>query len=164
MPWFDPHFSDQRLVALRDLPEIVHRGVIDLELKLPTDHTPQQVVQAVAATLALPAWRAATEEGRVVVTSFDPTIVGLALEALTTPVGLITQACPDPAEIEELAGLGVHLLAPAAQGLGAETVAACRAAGLGLWTWTVNDRAEFARLAELGVDAICTDDPDRMRS
>lgn len=161
--WFDARFTSQRLVALSDFPELAHRGVIDLELKLPTDHSPEAVVEAVARTLALPSWQGAVDSGRVVVTSFDPTIVGLALETLSLPVGLLTEVAPSPAEIEELAALGVHLIAPAAPGLGPETARACRGAGIGLWTWTVNDRAEFARLAALGVDAICTDDPLRMR-
>jgi glycerophosphoryl diester phosphodiesterase len=39
------------------------------------------------------------------------------------------------------------------------TVEACHASGAAVWTWTVNDEATAARLAQIGVDAIITDDP-----
>jgi glycerophosphoryl diester phosphodiesterase len=38
-------------------------------------------------------------------------------------------------------------------------VAACHARGAAVWAWTVNDPDEAARLAEIGTDAIITDDP-----
>jgi glycerophosphoryl diester phosphodiesterase len=41
----------------------------------------------------------------------------------------------------------------------AAAVAAVRRAGAELWTWTVDDPHELARLAQLGVDGICSDRP-----
>jgi glycerophosphoryl diester phosphodiesterase len=41
-----------------------------------------------------------------------------------------------------------------------EAVAEARALGLKVGAWTVDDPAEMQRLAELGLDAICTDRPD----
>jgi glycerophosphoryl diester phosphodiesterase len=35
----------------------------------------------------------------------------------------------------------------------------CHRCGVAVWTWTVNDEALFARLVELGVDGVITDDP-----
>lgn len=41
-------------------------------------------------------------------------------------------------------------------------MAFCREAGLSVSCWTVDEEAEMRRLAELGVDAILTDRPDRL--
>ena len=38
-------------------------------------------------------------------------------------------------------------------------VAAAHDCGGEIWTWTVDDRRELARLAELGVDGVCSDRP-----
>jgi glycerophosphoryl diester phosphodiesterase len=45
-----------------------------------------------------------------------------------------------------------------------ETIAACHARGAAVWAWTVNDEDEAARLADLGTDAIITDDPRILRA
>ncbi len=42
-------------------------------------------------------------------------------------------------------------------------VDACHAHGAAVWAWTVNDPEEAARLAEIGTDAIITDDPRILR-
>ncbi|MGA7203547.1 MAG: glycerophosphodiester phosphodiesterase family protein [Specibacter sp.] len=36
--------------------------------------------------------------------------------------------------------------------------------GLHVWAWTVNDPARARELADLGVDALCTDDPELVRN
>lgn len=51
---------------------------------------------------------------------------------------------------------------PAFPNLTAERAVLARAAGLDLAAWTVNEPADMARLRMLGIDAICTDRPDRM--
>ena len=45
-----------------------------------------------------------------------------------------------------------------------QTVAACHARGAAVWAWTVNDEAIAARLADLGTDAIISDDPRTLRA
>ena len=45
----------------------------------------------------------------------------------------------------------------------AEAVADARARGLAFGVWTVNEVTQMQRLIGLGVDAICTDRPDRLR-
>jgi glycerophosphoryl diester phosphodiesterase len=44
------------------------------------------------------------------------------------------------------------------------SVAEARGLGLKLGGWTVNETADMQRLIDLGVDAICTDRPDRLKS
>jgi glycerophosphoryl diester phosphodiesterase len=46
----------------------------------------------------------------------------------------------------------------------ARNVKEARALGLAYGVWTVNQARDMRRLADLGVDAICTDRPDRLRS
>jgi glycerophosphoryl diester phosphodiesterase len=57
-----------------------------------------------------------------------------------------------------LDGLDVHYA-----GVTEEFVRAVRAAGLGLYVWTVDDPAEARRLVQLGVDGITTDRPAWLR-
>lgn len=46
----------------------------------------------------------------------------------------------------------------------ADTVAEARDEGLAVAAWTVNAPDDLKRLAELGVDALCTDYPDRLKA
>jgi glycerophosphoryl diester phosphodiesterase len=46
----------------------------------------------------------------------------------------------------------------------ASNVKDARAFGLGFGVWTVNETSDMRALAEFGVDAICTDRPDRLRT
>ena len=52
----------------------------------------------------------------------------------------------------------------AADRASADAVAAARIAGLSFGVWTVDDPAEMKRLISLGIDAICTDRPDRLKA
>ena len=45
-----------------------------------------------------------------------------------------------------------------------DDVAAAKSLGLKVIPWTVNERADMARLIALGVDGIITDYPDRLRA
>jgi glycerophosphoryl diester phosphodiesterase len=47
--------------------------------------------------------------------------------------------------------------------LDGSAVESIHASGLVVWAWTVNDAARARELATLGVDAICTDDPELVR-
>jgi glycerophosphoryl diester phosphodiesterase len=46
----------------------------------------------------------------------------------------------------------------------ASNVREARALGLGFGVWTVNEERDMRALVDLGVDAICTDRPDRLRT
>lgn len=61
---------------------------------------------------------------------------------------------------EELGAEAVALLAPAVV---SAVVGRCRAAGLGVMAWTVDEAAEGRRLRGLGVDVLCTNRPAAMR-
>ncbi len=59
--------------------------------------------------------------------------------------------------------LGAEAINPRAGSLTAENAAAIHEAGFKIYTWTVNDKPQFDALAEMGVDGIFTDYPDRMK-
>ena len=58
---------------------------------------------------------------------------------------------------------GGAIWSPRYQDLGARDVAEAHALGLQVIPWTVNDRADAARLIEWGVDGLISDRPDLMR-
>lgn len=65
----------------------------------------------------------------------------------------------DQAAAAGLDGLNVHYA-----GVTKDFAQSVRKAGLGLYVWTVNDSAEAARLAKIGVDGITTDRPGWLRT
>lgn len=70
----------------------------------------------------------------------------------------------DPLEALEVAReLGAEAINPAAASVTAENVQAMHEAGFRVNVWTVNDPEEFQKLKAMGVDAVFTDYPDRMR-
>lgn len=165
--WFDPTFAGERLPLLSDLPGVLSDGLVDLEIKAPSQHSAADVVRVVHEALVSPAWSALVGTGRVVVTSFSPDVVEDAVSRLAplgVAVGLITATTPPVEEIAALKPLGVDLLVTDHASLDAEAAAAARAAGLATWVWTPNEAEEWDRLLDLGVDAICTDDPVGLRA
>ena len=59
---------------------------------------------------------------------------------------------------------GCAVWSPLHRDLDVDGLADARRAGLRVIPWTVNDRAEMARLIAMGVDGIITDYPDRLRA
>ncbi len=69
-----------------------------------------------------------------------------------------------PALVDQIAGSDLDGLNVHWAGITEEFAKRVRTAGLGLYSWTVNDPAEAARLAKLGVQGITTDRPGWLRS
>ncbi|HVA89409.1 MAG TPA: glycerophosphodiester phosphodiesterase family protein [Chloroflexota bacterium] len=100
---------------------------------------------------------------RVVISSFDWAIIKeLRRVDPAVRVALLADRRPDEALLyaAELGAVGVHLKA--------ELVTTARAAraqthGLGILAWTVDEPEEMARLAALGIDAIVSNVPSRLR-
>ena len=60
--------------------------------------------------------------------------------------------------------IGAPMLAVYHLGINAQVVERARERGIELMGWTVNDRVRAHELAQLGVNAVCTDDPRSIRS
>lgn len=57
-----------------------------------------------------------------------------------------------------------NILAPVASVVTPELVAACRAAKLPLWTWTINEQSQMEQAICVGADAIITDAPQLLNA
>ena len=100
----------------------------------------------------------------ILVSSFDPPILA-ALRALVprVPIAMLVEPKWQRVTLPAIAPLGaaaVHLERTLTR---PETIANLKARGYGVAVWTVNDPREARDLAELGVDAIITDDPATIR-
>lgn len=99
--------------------------------------------------------------------SFNPTTVTtLATVLPEVPVGLLTAPGFTVAEGVAMAGeVGAHVLCchVDAPDLAAQAVERAHEAALDVMVWTVDDPERVRRLAAVGVDALCTNDPASAR-
>ena len=65
-----------------------------------------------------------------------------------------------PGRLDTIAAAGHAAVHPRETNVTAEFVDRCHSVGLAVNTWTCNDPERLVVLAELGVDAVCTDVPD----
>jgi len=116
--------------------------------------TPAGWAEALAEALATPSRRA-----RVTVQSFDHRILR-ALKARLPDVviaALIAESLPDLVELAR--DLGAGIISPNLEWITGPVVDALQRAGVRVIPWTANTEDEWARLLDLGVDGIITDDP-----
>lgn len=157
--WFGGQFAGERIMFLSELPAAVGFELgVNLEIKAPKDAP--GVEAALAAALTGPDWMRLRRHHPVAVSSFDPAAVRtFSLAAPGIPSWQLVESVPDAALLSEGAARGVQGVVADHHSLHAAGADAVRAAGLGLWVYTVNDPAEMSRMIELGVDAIITDFP-----
>lgn len=97
--------------------------------------------------------------GRTLIQSFDPELLALVKSMQPRQrTGVLARRRSDYAGA--LAVSGADALLPRADGLQAEDVEVCRAKGLRVLPWTVNELDELDRLVAWGVDGVITDRPD----
>ena len=158
--WFGGQFAGEGIVFLAELPAVVDFDLgVNLEIKAPQDSP--GVEKALAAALREPDWTRLRRHNPVAVSSFDPAAVrAFALEAPDVPAWQLVESLPDAAVLAaEGAASGVRGIVADHHNLTAAGAQTVRAAGLGLWVYTVNDVAHMSRMIELGVDAVITDYP-----
>lgn len=95
--------------------------------------------------------------------SFDHRIVQRLVQASPGLVGGALSASYPIDPIRPVTDCGASVLWQSVHQLDADLVAAAHGAGLQLITYTVDRPAEVVRVAELGVDGICTNAPDVAR-
>ena len=161
--WFGEEFAGEPIVFLADLPAAVGFALgINLELKAPADSP--GVERAVAAILESPDWVRLRQGFSVTVSSFDPAaVLNFARLAPQIPAWQLVDDIPDAALLAAGAGYLQGVVADH-RCLTADGAAAVRAAGLGLWTYTVNGEPDTDAVLALGVDAVITDFPERLVS
>jgi glycerophosphoryl diester phosphodiesterase len=157
-----------RMPTLVELCELLDRiaphVLVNIELKTETDSSTERVTAALADWL-----RATASAERVLLSSFDAAALA-RLRAIcpAAPTALLVgQDVPlDDALAATLAGghCALHPHHSAVTGASRAVLERARAAGVAVNVWTINDAARMRELAELGVDGIMSDDPQRLRA
>ena len=147
----------QRVPLLREVFEALPTALINVEIK---QHALRQALPVVQATIR--ALREARALDRVVVSSFDPRLLAL-LRALDPDVPRALLYARTQGVVFWQAWLAVPLgvvaLHPQHDLVDALALERCRAQGLRMHVWTVDEPDRIAYLSELGVDAIICNDP-----
>ena len=157
--WRGEQWTGERILTLDQvLDRYARRVFLNVEIKV--DRRPYAGIEGQVAH----AIRARGLYDRVVVSSFDEaTVVRLRRADPRVRTGLLADSRPDEALLRamETAANGVHLQAGL---ITAERLRRAQTRGLGVLAWTVDDPVEMSRLTELDVEAIVSNQPDRLRS
>ena len=152
------------LAAVIELAEARSGGAIryNIETKL-SESAPDQTPppeEFAEAVLAVVQQAGVTE--RVVIQSFDwRTLRHLASIAPDVQTSCLTFGSGD---LDEMAEAGCSIWSPRFQSLDEMEVEAAHGAGMTVAVWTVNEPQEIEAALSLGVDAIISDYPDRVRT
>jgi glycerophosphoryl diester phosphodiesterase len=152
--WKSPLFAGERIPDLAEVLDVVHpRMTLFIDLKDGHD-LEERIARVVGARAG------------VVAIAFDPErLVRIGRLLPQVPTMLLVRRAPDDAP-ESLAAVATAahaaLLGVERSGVDRRLVEVARAAGLGVFAWTVNDPREGRQLAALGVDGIITDRPDEI--
>lgn len=129
------------------------RVQLAVELKAPGTAAP-----AVAAV------RARAMESAVTFISFQLSLLAEVRElAPQTPTGALFNRAT-PTMVAEALAVGATLLDVQFQTVTGDVLLEARRASLGLWVWTPDKLSDLTRMADLGVDGITTNRPDRLRA
>jgi glycerophosphoryl diester phosphodiesterase len=156
--WFGPAFAGERIPTLSEvLDRFVGKVPLALEVKAGSTFFPgieEKVVSALRERAAIDQAAVASFDHYALrrLKEIEPTIRTAAL-LVGRPVSLSALAGPAKAD-----GLALE-----ASFVTKTEVEACRAAGLQLVVWVVNDPAQMRHFIKLGVDGIITDRPDLLR-
>ncbi|MBT4741219.1 MAG: glycerophosphoryl diester phosphodiesterase [Rhodospirillaceae bacterium] len=160
--WFDRSFSGEVVPTLEetiDLLEVLGLGA-DIELK--PDPGREVETAHIALAVAQECWPSDMQPP--VITSFSRVALAAAKEAMPEwPRGLCFDLLPDD-WTEAIETLGATMACPNAARLTGDQAASLVAAGLDVMAWTVNDGDQANRLLQWGVNSLCTDVPQELRS
>ena len=156
--WFADRFGGQRIPTLTEvLDRFAGKVPLALEVKAGSTFFPGIEEQVVAAL------RRYSAIDQAAIASFDHFALRRVKEiepALRTAALLVGRPVSLPALASACGADGVALEASLVTGTEVE---ACRAAGLQLVVWVVNEPAQMRHFIGLGVDGIITDCPDLLR-
>jgi glycerophosphoryl diester phosphodiesterase len=130
---------------------------IETKVSPPETIEPEPFARAVIAEV-----KKAKMERRSTIQSFDWRVLKVVeREAPEIPTAYLTERKDsDPLKVQAAGG---KTWSPDFRSLNRDTIAQARKAGLKVIPWTVNERADIARMLELKVDGIISDYPDRVR-
>jgi glycerophosphoryl diester phosphodiesterase len=151
-----------RIPRLSDLFKVSPSVRFNIETKISAD-APHDTLPPEAFTRALIAEvRKAGVAARTTIQSFDwRTLKVVEQEAPEIATAYLTGS--RNAEPETVRAAGGRIWSPDFQTLTPQTLASARRLGLKVIAWTVNERADIARMLDMKVDGIISDYPDRVR-
>lgn len=156
--WFGEAFKGEPILTLEEVIEIVgRRAMLNVEIKSPPGDWSNTALKTVAVLTH------AGILGTTVLSCFQMQALQKVRElSPAARIGVLWHQ-PDFDEAwrwaKDLAAWSFH---PWCKILQAEGVAEAHARGLRVLTWTVNDPEEIAQMAEIGVDGIMSDFPERL--
>ncbi len=134
----------------------------NIETKIAADAPHDTLAPEPFARALIAEVRKAGVEARTTIQSFDwRTLKVVERDAPQIATAYLTDSRnPDPGRVHAAGG---RIWSPDFTTLTAENVAAAKRLGLKIIPWTVNEKADIARVLHLGVDGIISDYPDRVR-
>jgi glycerophosphoryl diester phosphodiesterase len=162
--WFDARFAAERVPELSEVMELTAgRCMLNIEIKesafeadYPADAIEHQVVKLVKTRGAM---------DRVIISSFDQRILE-RIAAMDAPpaVAYISDHGADKSVLEMLLAMKAFSWHPRFKVLTRDQVGLMHAAGLKVFPWTINTRAEAEKLLALGVDGLICNELRVMRA
>lgn len=150
--FFSPAFAEQPVPAFADILDLMGTGSSDLLLEIKGPETRAEVDRVIDMITA------AGLEDRVVVQSFDENVLRYAHDkAPQIPLGLLRGSL-DADAVATAEALHATYYNPSAGALRTRpsVVQDLNAAGVGVFVWTVDSAADWAELADLGVEGVIT--------
>lgn len=159
--WFDPVFTGERVPTLRELLELTKGKVITV-VEIKRDGIADKVIKeiedadSVEEVVIISFYASALKDAQEI----NPRIPRALLEAgkivkkSSNMVGLIQKA----------AEVGAGALDLSSKIITPRIVEESHQRGISVWAWTVDDEAEMKELAEMGVDGITSNYPQRLNS
>lgn len=162
--WFAPRFSAERIPELSEVMELTAgRCMLNIEIKEsafeaddPVDAIEHQVVTLVKTSGAM---------NRVIISSFEQRILG-RIAAMDAPpaIAYISDHGADKRVLEMLLTMKAFSWHPRFKVLTRDQVDMLHAAGLKVFPWTINTRAEAEKVLALGVDGLICNELRVMRA
>jgi glycerophosphoryl diester phosphodiesterase len=152
--WFAPGFAGEQVPTLAEVIGLA-RGRIGLLIELKYNGHDVKLAERVAEVVR----REGFGENCAVMSLEAAGLERLKRELPGVPVGLTVAVA-----VGDLARVDADFLAINAGLADRDLLARARRAGKPVWVWTVNDEAGMLRALALGVDAIISDDPARLRA
>jgi glycerophosphoryl diester phosphodiesterase len=156
--WYDAQYAGERIPTPGEALDLA-RGRLKVNIEIKTEGpedlgVERQLVEAISSRHM---------EGEVLISSFNPTaLLRMKTLAPALPRALIygsLQAFP-----LDLGTLGLAALHPHHRLVHAAMVEMARSRGYAVNAWTVNEAGDMREMLALGLDAITTDHPERLRA
>jgi glycerophosphoryl diester phosphodiesterase len=157
--WFHSDYTEQRLPELLEVLEMVNgRVIVNIEIKSnayepdhPSDAIEKQVVELV---------KTKNLQDSVLISSFSRDILAqIASLEDPPPIALISEIAADTHAVETCVRLNVFSWHPDQRVVTANQVETMHAAGIKVFPYKVDTFDDFARMRNMKVDGVITDDP-----